>query len=278
MQELKKGSYFGQQRNKLSLNGLIITDTDYTHDFVDWHYHENAYFTFLLRGKLTETNKKESFQLTPGSLLFHQWQDPHYNIKEPEHARGFHVEVPRPWFELNLLNTDGLHGSFQLYHPNLKLLIEKLYWESKIVDESTALSIHALMLQIFALMQNSESNLDGLIIPKWVDVVRQVLHDESKNTSLTLEWISRQANVHPVHLSREFSKHFHSSFGDYTRTIKVQRSLAFLRKSCLSVKSIALDCGFADESHFIRLFKKQMGTTPTEYRKVIGNVKNIQLT
>jgi hypothetical protein len=43
MKELKKGEYFGNHNQELRFNDIIITDTEYTHEKVDWYYHENPY-------------------------------------------------------------------------------------------------------------------------------------------------------------------------------------------------------------------------------------------
>ncbi len=91
METLKTGSFYGQTNQTLHLDFATITDTEYTHDKVDWHYHENAYFTFILDGKVIEGNKKEVYNCTAGSLLFHNWQDPNYNIKPKGYTRGFHI-------------------------------------------------------------------------------------------------------------------------------------------------------------------------------------------
>ena len=91
MNTLKPGEYYGTHYQKLAFKDIVITDTEYTHPKVDWHHHENPYFTYLLQGKLFEANKKEAYYLEPGSLLFHHWQDAHYNIKPPEFTRGFHI-------------------------------------------------------------------------------------------------------------------------------------------------------------------------------------------
>ncbi|CAM4408367.1 hypothetical protein [Flavobacterium terrigena] len=73
MNQLKKGEFYGTHYQKSTFENIIITDTEYTHSKVDWHYHENPYFTYLLEGKLFESNKKESYYLEPGNLLFHNW-------------------------------------------------------------------------------------------------------------------------------------------------------------------------------------------------------------
>ena len=61
MNLLRTGHFFGETNRRICLDGITLTDTEYTHERVDWHYHENAYFTFILQGKLIEGNKKESY-------------------------------------------------------------------------------------------------------------------------------------------------------------------------------------------------------------------------
>ena len=58
MKKLLKGEYFGNHYNKNQFNDLLVTDTEYTHKKVDWHYHQDPYFTYLLQGKLFEENKR----------------------------------------------------------------------------------------------------------------------------------------------------------------------------------------------------------------------------
>lgn len=39
MKQLKTGAFYGQTNQTIHLNGITLTDTEYTLDFVDWHYH-----------------------------------------------------------------------------------------------------------------------------------------------------------------------------------------------------------------------------------------------
>jgi AraC-like DNA-binding protein len=56
--------------------------------------------------------------------------------------------------------------------------------------------------------------------------------------------------------------------GEYIRKLKIEKSLIFLHKND-SLSEIAFDCGFADQSHFIRCFKENIGITPLKYRKIL---------
>jgi hypothetical protein len=93
-----RGQFYGQPNETIILNGLILNDADYTHDKIDWHYHENAYFTFLLTGNVLDGNKSEVYECSSGSLLFQYSQDPHYNVGSKVPTRGLHVEIEPSWF------------------------------------------------------------------------------------------------------------------------------------------------------------------------------------
>ena len=76
------------------------------------------------------------------------------------------------------------------------------------------------------------------------------------------------AGVHPVHLSREFHKHFHMTIGEYIRKRRIEHASELLSNSELSMAEIASTCGFSDQSHFCALFKKHSGMTPAKFRDV----------
>jgi AraC family transcriptional regulator len=122
MKLLQAGEFHGQTSNTLHMDGIVLTDTEYTQSRVDWHYHENAYFTFILQGNVLEGNKKETYHCSAGSLLFHHWQDPHYNIKPDGFTRGFHVELEASWFKYFSLDKALLQGSINIANIDIKLL------------------------------------------------------------------------------------------------------------------------------------------------------------
>jgi AraC family transcriptional regulator len=74
--------------------------------------------------------------------------------------------------------------------------------------------------------------------------------------------------VHPVHLSREFHKHFRMTVGEYIRKRRIEHASELLSNSELPMSEIASICGFSDQSHFCALFKKHLGMTPGNFRDV----------
>ena len=267
MNKLSTGTYFGSHYQKSVLDDLIITDTKYTHKHVNWHRHENPYFTYLLHGKLYEANKKQEHYLTSGGLLFHNWQDAHYNKKPDDFTRGFHVELNANWFKRHDLPLDCIEGSHLIENPVIKSFMNHVFMESKINDAHSQLSIDGLMLTAFDLMKLDFTSTNRKHA-SWIDKLKEVINDSFDNHSLTS--LSELLGIHPVHLSREFHRIYGITFGQYIRFIRVNKAFDLLLNSKMNMTEVCYDCGFYDQSHFIRDFKRIYKKSPKKILKMLN--------
>ncbi|MFP9098079.1 AraC family transcriptional regulator [Flavobacterium sp. RHBU_24] len=267
MHHLQKGIFYGQTNETVSLDGITLTDTVYTHRKVDWHYHEHAYFTFILEGNVIEGNKKEVYNCTPGTLLFHNWQEPHYNIKPDGFTRGFHVEIEKHWFDSLGISSSDLQGSLTISNPDSKLLMYKIFRANKLDGNGSGLATETLLIELLCNLYLDDKTSGKN--PKWVQVVNEILHDRVAD-SLTLQYLAETAGIHPVHLSRDFSKYFHCTLSEYTRKLKVEKALSLIALKTQSLTEIAYECGFSDQSHFTRCFKEVNGLNPSAHLKLLS--------
>ncbi|MDF2663743.1 MAG: two-component system response regulator, partial [Paenibacillus sp.] len=67
------------------------------------------------------------------------------------------------------------------------------------------------------------------------------------------------------HLSRMFKQAVGQSFTDYVMVRKMERAKSLLIAGS-SVSEAALQLGYKDTSHFIRVFRKYWGVTPGELK------------
>jgi len=267
MKHLQRGAFYGQTNETILLDGITLTDTVYTHSKVDWHYHENAYFTFILEGNVIEGNKKEIYNCSPGSLLFHNWQEPHYNIKPDGFTRGFHLEIEKHWFDTIALSEDNLQGSINIAKPEIKFLMYKVVRAAKIEGAAVDFSTQTLLIEILSKLSAHNNSL-LYKNPKWVQIIDEILHDQIGDT-ISLDYLSKIAGIHPVHLSRDFSKYFHCTLSEYMRKLKVEKALSLLSLQKQSLTEIAYECGFSDQSHFTRCFKEVNGLNPSAHLKLL---------
>ncbi len=79
--------------------------------------------------------------------------------------------------------------------------------------------------------------------------------------------VAARFNVGHAHLSRLFKKETGLAFSKYVTLLKMERSRTLLAKTGLSVNDVAQESGYVDYLYFRKVFKKQHGVTPTEYRR-----------
>ena len=78
-------------------------------------------------------------------------------------------------------------------------------------------------------------------------------------------------DVHPVLLARAFRTYFGTSPGRYLRRLRLDWAAAELLATQRRLADIALQAGFADQSHFTRAFRRHTGLTPGQYRLALSN-------
>jgi hypothetical protein len=111
--------------------------------------------------------------------------------------------------------------------------------------------------------------------PEWAKELKEMIQDQmDTNMSLSLQQVSEELEINPAYLSREFSKYFENlTFGDYIRKMRIEKAIHFMQTTNYSLTEIAYLTGFSDQSHFNRIFKKQMGENPSSYKKMMQKSK-----
>ena len=84
---------------------------------------------------------------------------------------------------------------------------------------------------------------------------------------LTVGDLARRAELSASQLQREFRRLFGMTVGDYILRLRLLMARRRLRSSTDAVGRIATDCGFYDQAHFTRAFKRHTGQTPLAYRR-----------
>lgn len=78
--------------------------------------------------------------------------------------------------------------------------------------------------------------------------------------------LSNQFFVSPTYICDLFNKYMGTTFIKYLNSVRLEEAERLLTKTNNPVSQVALETGFRDYSYFSKLFKKQYGLTPSEYR------------
>jgi len=118
-------------------------------------------------------------------------------------------------------------------------------------------------------MTSEISGIGKGALPAWVEKIRRIIQ-EQYHKKLSLDVLSKEAGIHPVHLSRQFPKYFNVSLHYYVSQVKIQKATQMLRENRYTLYQVAHYCGFSDPSHFNRCFRKITGLNPSVYRKMLS--------
>lgn len=151
---------------------------------------------------------------------------------------------------------------------NGMMIYDAIYsWAKHLQKEKhTQQPFESLLLNVFDKILKHKKGA-GRKIPDWARELKEIIQDHI-DTNLSLKELSRNLDIHPSYLSREFSKYFEDlSFGEYIRKQRIEKAVELMKLPVYSLTQIAYLTGFSDQSHFTRIFKKNMGESPAAFRK-----------
>jgi AraC-like DNA-binding protein len=100
--------------------------------------------------------------------------------------------------------------------------------------------------------------------PRIEAIVTEIVNDRI----WSIENLASSVNLSSSRLRHLFRQEVGLPLGLFVRKSRLERALALLGGSFLSVKQVTFEVGFTDETHFIREFKRAYGTTPGAYRRL----------
>lgn len=103
--------------------------------------------------------------------------------------------------------------------------------------------------------------------PKPILVALDYIYDHL-HMKITLQALAEAVHLSPSHLSKLFHREMGLTISDYIRKKRVEAAGNMLKFSDYSCAEIANYLCFSSESHFIQIFKKEMGKTPKQYREL----------
>ncbi|MDO4490994.1 MAG: AraC family transcriptional regulator [Lachnospiraceae bacterium] len=148
------------------------------------------------------------------------------------------------------LHIDKLSALFSRKIENLPSLKQSLTLQEKMIRE------YCQLVRKYSLKQYSY----------YVGRAITLIHYDL-TADLSLKSVSAQLNVNPSYFSNLFRKEIGCTYTDYVNRQRIDRALILLKTTNKLVQDISADCGFSDTNYFIRLFKKNTGQTPSQYRE-----------
>ena len=260
------GRFVGAPAHVAAFDGVSIAESTYAAGLRQSpHAHDAPLVSLVLQGDATEEFGGRTRALTAQSLLY-----------TPAYATHGHLfRTPGRW--LNMQFSDawfarlGAGGATLPETPQLVRNHSALAWAARVRMELRAhdavsrLAIEGALLLMMADLSRLPAPGERTR-PRWLRVVEDAL-EASAVPAPSVEKLAALAGVHASHLLRTFRRYHGSTVANYVRHRRIERARAAVAAAERPLSQIALDAGFADQSHFTRAFRQAFGETPGQYAR-----------
>lgn len=266
---LQTGQFYGSTQQRVEVAGVVLSEIRHPYARkLPQHTHESAYFGLLLAGGYTEKFTERATEYGPFTLGFHPPNFTHVDEIGACGSRMFCIEIrdsfwravrnylTSPKFTPDLCGAEATWLGLRLYRAFKKGTLGSL----EIEEVAAQMLEHSVQSTIGT----------GRSTPVWLGKALELLH-ESFRQQITLEGIAEELGVHPIHLSRVFRKKYRCTMGEYVNRLRVQFVCAQMSQGWPALNELALEAGFADQSHMGRVFRSVVGDTPAQMRQFLHN-------
>ena len=237
------------------------------------HFHEHYVVGFIERGRRKLTCRGEQTVTAPGDLLL-------FNPGE-NHACEGAADQPLDYRSLNIAPDVMAKAAREIFGgEGAPVFAQSVVFHCELIPDLREL--HAMILRGETGVQKEE---------RFFFLLEQLLRDYAHAGSpcpperraevqavcdylkahldepVSLDALASVANLSKYHLLRSFTRETGITPYSYLETLRIDRAKALL-KAGETPANVALATGFWDQSHFSNTFKRQIGLTPGQYRRV----------
>ena len=168
------------------------------------------------------------------------------------------------------VSPDGLREAVQeMFHAITSLLNEELESAQAYLQRAaSALRLAPRSSELAGIApKRPHQILRGGLAPWQARVLKTHIETHLDATIRTRE-LAKLVQLSSFHFCRVFRVSFGDSPHSYVTRRRIERAQGLILASRLPLGQIAADCGFADQAHFTKLFRRITGESPGEWRRV----------
>jgi AraC-like DNA-binding protein len=217
---------------------------------------------------LISPDDRHHFEVTlPTRFIVIKFTDDYFNQSSP--GNGSMNVVPQAIMRMPALK-EIKPGFSQMESVSLKNTILNIAGYKDRNDLATSPHVYFQLLSVFALIREAlinspESTGAGRTDKQQIlSYIHEHIYDPGK---CRIKSISGHFNISATYFGDFFKRTFAISYRDYIHQYRTRLIEKRVKSGKLSMKQIAQEFGFSDESHFSNYFKKRTAHRPVSYKK-----------
>jgi AraC family transcriptional regulator len=223
-----------------------------------------ATITVVLTGDFTELLPQGLRLCQPATILVKPAGLPHSNRYGARGAHCLIVELDETDAAAEGLSLSGEHADIVYHvHGGAARVGRRLVRAHRDRDDMGRMSLESLLYEVLDETRASQRRPSQ---PTVIQRSIEFLHDGFRQP-MRLRDVARAAGVQPTYLARAFRRHFDRTPGDVLRELRVSWAARLVLETSTPLSHVAMDSGFADQSHLTRVFRRCLGMTPARLRR-----------
>ena len=262
----------------------VTTDDFYIEKFIikgnmtTMHYHHAYELYYILEGDREYFIGDSFYSVECGDLVWVPKNTLHKT--EGKGATRFLIYFKESflekYFSPEIINklTSGKPFVFRP-EPDRKTEFEELFYEMlmeynkkkiRLEDYNEFLIIKSLFETLFFIFFHDNYYQKGISKPneRMHEIVKYI--NNNYQNPITIQKIAYDFGITKDHLCHIFPKYMGVTFVTYLNTVRIKAACDILKKEKDSILEISNKCGFSSSHYFCKVFKKEKGMTPREYR------------
>jgi AraC-like DNA-binding protein len=236
---------------------------------IPWHDHGLPTLCVVYSGEIFEEDQHGLRQRIVGDMVFRGRPELHRNHTLDRPARVLCLETEADSFDELGPMTLNADGPVVVRSPQIARLGRLAEMELRGEDNLSRLRLVAIAYELLSTAGRARVRHEPnghVATPEWLPHFERRL-GEDPDGKLSIAEYASELGLEPPLLARAFRNHYGTSLRALLRGRRIAAAMHALSEGARPLAEIAVDCGFYDQSHFTRSFKRATGVTPGKFRR-----------
>jgi AraC family transcriptional regulator len=234
------------------------------------HRHDHGSITLILRGSLEEDLPNNRFVAGPLVMLTKAPGTRHSDAYGAVGCRTLQVNFSKS-FEFGTAKHNALCSSRHEGGPAVAALLQLIQMAMSDFPGRS----DAILFLLYEALAALSTECPDAIAPTWLVRTKSTIDASTPTTRWTVVRLSREAGMHPVHLTKQFHRHYGRTIREYLKLRRLYAAAAAVAQGHRSLSSIAHAFGYADQAHFCRAFRAVARVPASQYRHLLGGLNQL---